>query len=163
MELKIKFILIFNSFTPTELEITPSGCQHIQPKGIFWFLRGIKKQTISEWGKDINDYLCEGVPYRGDSPRNVWKLAYAFWGALLVESSKKGAYYFMIIAGYICYKVPEDHPLYHTPTAACYRTIDYVYEKSREPEDDNDDSRMARLDLAMAFIREHEPSLLDVF
>lgn len=163
MQLKVKFIIVFNLFTPTKQEITPSGSQHIQPRGIFWFLLGIKKQTISDWAKEVHDYVCEGVPYHGDSPKNVWKLAYAFWGAILVESSKKGAYYFMLLAGYICYKVPEEHPLYQTPTAACYRVIDYVYENSPELKDDDNDSRMARLDLAESYIRTSEPSLLDIF
>lgn len=71
----------------------------------------------------------------------------------------------MIIAGYICYTVPEDHPLYATPEAACYRVIDYVYANTNCPElkDDDNDSRMARLDLAMAYIKISEPSLLDIF
>ena len=91
MQLKVKFIIAFDSFTPNEIEITPSGYQHVQPKRIFWFLHGIKKQTISDWAKDVHDYVCEGVPYHGDSQKTFGNWPMRF-GVLFLSNLVKKAH-----------------------------------------------------------------------
>lgn len=159
MELMEKFVPIFNKFVPYDFDNTNDHKQKVIPKWKFWKARGISKQTIFGWKNKINDYLNGGKLYIGDTEKNIWKLTYAFYGALLCEATWEGACSFMTIAGYFSKNVPNNHEDAHTLVAACYRTLDYVYSVIPEIEVDDNDTRMMRLDWAESYIKAHEQLL----
>ena len=155
----VKFVPIFKKFVPFDFDNISDRQQKVQPKWKFWKVRGISRQTIFDWNKKVDDYLYRGKIYTGDTDKNVWKLIYAFYGALIVEPTWAGACSFMTIAGHFSKNVPNDHEDARTHVAACYRTIDYVYSVIPEIEVDDNTTRMMRLDLAEGYIKAHEPHL----
>lgn len=159
MELLIKFVSIFNNFVPFDLDTIYDRQQRVQPKWKFWKARRISKQTIFDWNKKVDDYLHRRKIYTGDTDKNIWELTYAFYGALIVESSWNKSCSFMTIAGYPSKNVPSNHQDNRTLVATCYRTIDYVYAKMPKIECDDNDTRMMRLDLAESYIKAYEESL----
>lgn len=71
----------------------------------------------------------------------------------------------MSVAGYPSQNVPRDHVYNQLDEAACYRVIDYVYSHSQSPDTANDDNgtRMHRLNEAEKYIKKYEPSLWIIF
>lgn len=154
-----KFVPIFNQFVLFDFDTINDYNQKVISKWKFWKARGISKQTIFDWENKVNDYLNGEEIYIGDTGKNIWKLTYAFYGALLCEATWEGACSFMTIAGHFAKNVPNNHEDAHMLVAACYRTLDYVYSVISEIETDDNDTRMMRLDLAEAYIKSHEQHL----
>ena len=143
-EIKQKAYTFFKAFDPRKAD---PRC--ILTKRAYWQdYFGIHPQTISMWHKASR------------TSQTALDLRYAFFMALLVESTRQRARYFMAVAGHPYKDLPTNFVGYNKYEDACFRIIDNVYEKYEIAEWIEDQTvQKARLDLAREIIIAREDDL----
>ena len=154
-DLRKKIVCAFYTFKVNIVDPV-DNCTRIRTES-YWNARGIKKQTICSWHSKIKKAIHEP-----DSNWNKLKLNYAFYFALLCETTLEDAISFMAISGYPYNIYPDNHEYFTSIEARCFSALAYVYTNLESPSVDSNTTRYERLELADWYIDMHDPSLLDV-